>query len=357
VMPSAHRMNCTLSTTQFDIEHDQKSPRTASKSERVRQESARTLSTKNDTTTVESERSAMSNGHIKVGSSMILNMQRATPFHKTTCCDLLVSGYLRSSDQRLFDSLPLDIFPVLCDFLDPLLKWVLERSEPHILSMAEGEPNHLFLRKNEWKRLSNAMKFIVHDVVLSRPPSPYTVCIHNDSHFGSNILDIQWLCQMLSTNLALKSLRISHCKNLVEFKNFHFLLQHGFLLQNEAKWRHLEELSIDSAAGFNDECFALMAQVIAAKCPALQSLSLRRTAISGQSVEALLALMEHNECPALWDIDISFCRQIDAAALGAIARFLQRVPTKRVHFKCTAYSLSPGRPTEDQRLSLSIYPT
>ena len=115
-MPFANRMSYTISTTQFDIEHDQKSPRTTSQSDTLKQEAALTLSTKNDTTIAKAERN-----HIKVGSSMILNMQRAPHFHKTTCCDLLLKGYLRSHHKDLLHTLPLDIFPLLIDYLDPLL--------------------------------------------------------------------------------------------------------------------------------------------------------------------------------------------------------------------------------------------
>jgi len=369
VMPFANRMSYTISTTQFDIEHDQKSPRTTSQSDTLKQEAALTLSPKNDTTIAKAERN-----HIKVGSSMILNMQKAYPFHKTTCCDLLLKGYLRTRHKHLLGTLPLDIFPLLIDYLDPLLKWVLDQSEPKILLSPQGPKErdyHLYLRKNDWKKLTVAMKYIVHDVLLEEETlisrytmttttaSPYTIAILNDSHIGSNLIDIQWLCQIVSTNLALKSLRISNCKNLLEFKNFNFLLQNGFLMESANKWENLEEISIDSYAEFNDECFKLLMDVMDRKCPSLQSLSLYRTAISNESVKELLAFLEkeeHSQHP-LWSIDIEFCPQIDDDALRMIWEYLQRNPLQRIHFKCTGKSLFPDRFFEDQRLSISIYPT
>jgi len=376
VMPCANRMSYIVSTTQFDIEHDEKSPRTTSQSDTLKQEAAFTLSTKNDTTAPKAERN-----HIKVGSSMILNLQRAYPFHKTTCCDLLLKGYLRTHHKHLLSTLPLDIYPLLIDYLDPLLKWVLEQSEPKLLltswhrhrSGSSKELQYdLFLRKNDWKRCTVAMKYIVHDVLLSEsdfvgdgndehgPQStPYSITILQDSHIGSNLIDIQWLCQMVSTNLALRSLRISKCKHLLEFNKFHFLLQNAFLMEDSSRWENLEEISIDSYAPFNDECFKLLLAVIEQKCPALSTLKLYRTAIGNESVKELLAFLEKERSRdhPLWNIDIEFCPQIDDDALRMIWHYLQRHPLKHIYVKCTRRHLLTDQLFEDQRLSISVYPT
>lgn len=103
-------------THDLDYEHDQKSPRTRSTSHEIHQEIMNEVTTQNDTTIAKQEKN-----HIKVGSSMILNMQNSLPISRTTCCDLLIKGYLRMYHLKLFRSLPMDIFPILIDHLDPLL--------------------------------------------------------------------------------------------------------------------------------------------------------------------------------------------------------------------------------------------
>lgn len=242
----------------------------------------------------------------------------------------------------------------------------MEQSEPKILSLprigSKEREYHLYLKKYDWRGLTMAMKSIVKDVVLSTPSTPYTITILNDSHIGSNLIDMEWLCQMISCNLALKSLRISSCKNLLEFNKFHFLMQNGFLMEEANIWRNLEEMSIDSYSEFNDECFKLLINVIDRKCPSLMSLCLCRTAISNESIKELLVFLEKEDRKQesqhpLWDIDVEFCPQIDDEALPLIYDYLQRNPSKRIQFKCTGNKLFPDQYFEDQRLSISIYPT
>ena len=106
-------------TYDFDFEHDQKSPRTTTASQTISTEISNELTTKNDTTITKQEKN-----HIKVGSSMILNMQNSLPMSRTTCCDLLIKGYLRIYHIQLFkknNSLPMDIVPLLIEYIDPLL--------------------------------------------------------------------------------------------------------------------------------------------------------------------------------------------------------------------------------------------
>ena len=107
---------------QLDIEHDQSSPRTTTTSQTISHEISNQVTTKNDTTIIKSEKN-----HIKVGSSMILNMQNSYPISRTTCCDLLIKGYLRIYHYKIFKTqLPMDIIPLLIDFIDPLLvKFIL----------------------------------------------------------------------------------------------------------------------------------------------------------------------------------------------------------------------------------------
>eukprot|EP00483_Globobulimina_turgida_P002969 UN02974 len=153
-------MSHTISTIQLDIEHDQKSPRTRSHSDTIQTEANNQVSTKNDTTITKSDKN-----HLKVGSSMILNMQNAYPISRTTCCDLLIKGYLRIYHYHIFKTLPMDMIPLLRDYLDPLLRWCLEHQEPKILSQQKHE-YHLYLQKNDWKSLSISTKYIIHDIIL-----------------------------------------------------------------------------------------------------------------------------------------------------------------------------------------------
>ena len=134
--------------------------------------------------------------------------------------------------------------------------------------------------------------------------------ILNDSHFGSNLNDIQWLCQMISTNTSMNRLRISNCKHLLEFNKFHFLLQHGFLSHIES-YRFFEEIAIDRYKHFNDECFKILLDVIDKKCPSLCHLHLSRTDISTHAVEALIAFLSKRTLHPLWSIDIEFCPKIN----------------------------------------------
>merc|ERR1719415_109637 len=133
LMPCAvsNRMSYTISTTQLDHEHDQVSPRTReSQSHSFKTEVDNAANTKNDTTIAQSEKN-----HIKVGSSMIINMQNAPPISRTSCCDILINGYLRKYHAKIYKkTLPVDIIPILIEFLDPNLKWCLENKDcPKIL--------------------------------------------------------------------------------------------------------------------------------------------------------------------------------------------------------------------------------
>ena len=277
-----------------------------------------------------------------------------------------------------FDSIFCALNPCDFDVFECAQKWVLEQSEPKILLSprvgSKEREYHLYLKKNDWKGLTVAMKYIVHDVILeaengissleeeeeesTSTPIPYTITILNDRHIGSNLSDIQWLCQIVSSNLALKSLRISRCKNLLEFNKFHFLLQNGFLMEEANTWSVLEEVSIDSHREFNDECFKLLMDVIERKCPSVTTLCLCRTAISNESVKELLAFLDRqSDAHPLWNIDIEFCPHIDDDALRLIFEYLQRNPLKHFYVKCTGKTLFPDRVFEDQRLSISVYPT
>jgi len=348
---------------QLDIEHDQSSVRTTSTSQSLREEIDNEVSTKNDTTVAKSEKN-----HIKVGSSMILNMQNAYPLSRTTCCDLLVKGYLRMYHGALFDTLPIDILPLFIEYTDPLLKWCLLHQEPKVLLMHKNE-YHLYLNKNDWKTISASTKYIIHDIMIDHDCDTeqdgefklYTITIQNDSHFGSNLNDIQWLCQIMSTNIHLNKLRISNCKNLLEFNKFHFLLQNSLLksLNDDISYQHLHEICIDSYKHFNDECFKILLDVIDKKCPALTHLHLWRTDISNQSVKQLIAFLNKAENTAhpLWSIDIEFCPKINDDALQLICTYLRQNPLKRIYIKCTGKSLFPDQLFQDQRLSVSIYPT
>eukprot|EP01084_Bolivina_argentea_P276792 472373_1 len=356
-------MSYTISTTQFDIEHDQKAPRTRTRSHSHDSNSSYDeVTTKNDTTIANSE-----SNHIKVGSSMILNMQNSYPISRTTCCDLLLKGYLRTYHEQIFVTFPIDIIPLLNAYLDPLLKWCLDAQEAKILLSQKNE-YHLYLCKNDWKSLSISTKYIIHDIILeelialeSISFNRYTITIQNDSHFGSNLNDIQWLCQILSTNNYLHKLRISNCKNLLEFNKFHFLLQNSFLkmFNDDVMYNHLEEICIDTYSHFNDECFKILIDVIDKKCPALTHLHLWRTDISNQSVKQLIAFLtkKKNHKHPLWSIDIEFCPKINDDCLKLLCGYLEQNPLKKIYIKCTGKSLFPDQIFEDQRLSVSIYPT
>ena len=141
------------------------------------------------------------------------------------------------------------------------------------------------------KSLSISNKYIIHDIILDEfDCDNYTITIRNDPHFGSNLNDIQWLCQIISTNNHLKKLRISNCKNLLEFNKFHFLLQNSFLksFNDDMIYEYLTEIWIDSYKYFNDECFKILIDVIDKKCPYLTHLHLWRTDISNESVKELI---------------------------------------------------------------------
>jgi len=320
------------------------------------------VTTKNDTTITKSEKN-----HIKVGSSMIINMQNAYPISRTLCCDLLIKGYLRIYHDSIYKTLPMDIMPLLIQYADPLLKWCLDNQEPKILlSHLNKNENHLYLNKNDWKSLSISTKYIIHDIILSENSKTlnfdkYTITIQNDSHFGSNLNDIQWLCQIISSNNYLNKLRISDCKHLLEFNKFHFLLQNSFLKMclNDVIYQHLEEICIDSYRDFNDECFKILLDVIDQKCPSLTHLHLWRTGISNDSVKELIAFLmkKKNYKHPLWSIDIEFCPKINDDALKLLCNYLQLNPEKKIYIKCTGKSLFPDTIFEDQRLSVSIYPT
>ena len=190
--------------------------------------------------------------------------------------------------------------------------------------------------------------------------SPYTITIQNDSHFGSNLNDIQWLCQIISTNNHLEKLRISNSKNLLEFNKFHFLLQNSFLksFNDDIIYDKLTEICIDSFKYFNDECFKMLIDVIDKKCPNLTHLHLWRTDISNESVKKLISFLNKNgDYHPLWSIDIEFCPKINDDALKLLCDYLQQKPTKRIYIKCTGKSLFPDQIFDDQRLSISIYPT
>eukprot|EP01084_Bolivina_argentea_P127126 224905_1 len=359
VMPFVVRMSYTISTTQLDIEHDQKSPRTRSHSDTIKEEVNNQVSTKNDTTITKSDKN-----HIKVGSSMILNMQNAYPISRTTCCDLLIKGYLREYHNHIFKTLPMDIIPLLRKYLDPILKWCLETTEHRILLRHKHE-YHLYLNKNDWKSLTISSKYIIHDVLLEEKHNKkdhyntYTISILNDSHIGSNLNDIQWLCQIISTNNYLYKLQISNCKHLLQFNKFHFLLQNSFLkmFSHDIIYDKLEEISIDTYKHFNDECFKILIDVIDKKCPSLTHLKLFRTDITNQSVEFIIKFLNENITHPLWYIDIEFCTKINDNALKILCTYLSNNPMKKIYIKCTGNTLFPEQIWQDQRLSLSIYPT
>lgn len=367
LMPAAVRMSYTISTTQLDYEHDQASPRTKeSQSQSFKREVENQINTKNDTTIAQSEKN-----HIKVGSSMIINMQMAPPISRTTCCDILINGYLRMYHQNIYKTMHVDIVPILIQFLDPNLKWCLNKQEPKILQVSQKKDEwHLYLNKNDWKSLSISTKYIVHDIILEEQTCddslqqtfvPYTISIINDKVFGSNLIDIQWLCRIISTNPNLHTLRISNCKHLLEWNKFHFFVQNSFLkmLNHDVTYEHLTEICIDSYKDFNDECFRILIDVIDAKCPSLTHLKLYRTDIGNASVMELISFLSKtkNGQHPLWYIDIEFCPKINDDALDLLCNYLISNPVKKMHIKCTGKNIQNDQIWEEQRLSVSIYPT
>merc|ERR1712087_601989 len=116
-----------------------------------------------------------------MGSSMILSMQSTLPTSRPACADLL-------------------------------LRWCLEQQSPSIFRQTQ---NSLILKKNDWRALSISAKYIVHDHIVSLPSnSTYTISIRDDQHIGSNLNDIEWLCLLISSNAALRSLSLSNCRYL-----------------------------------------------------------------------------------------------------------------------------------------------
>eukprot|EP00485_Elphidium_margaritaceum_P013080 CAMPEP_0202708462 /NCGR_PEP_ID=MMETSP1385-20130828/20667_1 /ASSEMBLY_ACC=CAM_ASM_000861 /TAXON_ID=933848 /ORGANISM="Elphidium margaritaceum" /LENGTH=324 /DNA_ID=CAMNT_0049367437 /DNA_START=230 /DNA_END=1204 /DNA_ORIENTATION=- len=318
--------------------------------------------------------------HIKTGSSMILNMQNAYPISRELCSDLLLKGYLRTFHRQLYHSLPGDILPLLIAYMDPLLRWCLQHQEPKIL-IAHKNEYHLYLHKHDWKSLSIATKYMIHDIILNAQAHAtttttntattlstttqqdivYTIMIKNDSSFGSNLNDIQWLCQLIAKNNFLHKLHLSNVKHLLAFDKFHFLLQHSFLhtFNDDVSYPYLHEISINSYHHFNDDCFKLLLDVIDKKCPALTHLNVCRTDISAQSVKQLIAFWNaaHNVRHPLWSIDIEFCPKIKDDTLQLIWEYLQQHPLRKVYIKVTGKELFPDHLFDDQRLSVSVYPT
>merc|ERR1712228_895422 len=221
-----------------------------------------------------------------------------------------------------------------------------------------GNEYHLYVRKNDWKSLTISTKYIIHDILLEQVTDcltfrPYTIHIQNDKDFGSNLIDIQCLCRIISTNNLMKKLKISNCKHLLEWNKFHFFVQHSFLkmLNHDVTYQHLTEICIDSYKHFNDECFQILMDVIDSKCPSLTHLSLYRTDISNESVKELIAFLTKNENRQhpLWSIDIEFCPKINDKALDLLCNYLQMNPVKKMYIKCT-YS---GKNIQNDRIGKS----
>ena len=221
------------------------------------------------------------------------------------------------------------------------------------------------LRKNDWRSLSISAKYIVHDHIVS-VSDPYTISIRDDQHIGSNLNDIEWLCQMISSNAALRSLSLRNCRYLCEFSRWHYLMHHGFLMledqAGQGQYERLEQIRVDGHAHFGDECLKMLLHVIAAKCPALTHLHLARTDVSDESVKALVAFLEEprRQRHPLWSVNLEFCAKVGDAGLCALRAFLRRHPVKKMYLKCTSHSHNDsglGVREEDQRLSVSMYPT
>jgi len=354
----------TLSSAQLALaHHDHIAPRMpATQRQCVQEEAQHTITTANDTTmTSNTNPNHNSRGHIKVGSSMILSMQSTLPMSRTPCSDLLLRGYLRCHHQRLFKLLPIELIPILINFLDPLLRWCLEQQSPHILVSDTANINALILKKNDWRRISISAKYIVHDhiVCAATPYNPYTIAIINDDHIGSNLNDISWLCLMISSNASLRSLRLSHCRFLCEFSRWHYLMHHGFLMLHNA-YEELESVRVDGHAMWDDECFFLLLEVIRAKCPALTHLHLARTEISDESVKALVKFLEEEREHPLWSVHLEFCSKVSDEGLAVLMAYLKRYPRRKMYLKCTShggFGMNGNGQETDQRLSVTMYPT
>merc|ERR1712013_172068 len=301
---------------------------------------------------------------LKVGSSMILSMQKTLPMSRTACADLLLRGYLRIYHQNLFKMLPLPLIPILIDFLDPLLRWCLEQQSPKILVCSDAQSsldenvNALILKKNDWRRVSISTKYIVHDLIVASPSTPYTICIRDDEHIGSNLNDISWLCLMISSNASLRSLSLSRCRFLCEFSRWHYLMQHILSeMATEKQFVDLSSVRVDGHAHFDDECFSLLLRVIAAKCPALTHLHLGRTEVSDESVKALVRFLEKGAHP-LWSVNLEFCAKVSDEGLRVLMGYLRRHPTRKMYVRCTSHSgFGVHGQDRDQRLSVTMYPT
>jgi len=356
----------TLSSAQLALEHhDHIAPRMpATQRQCVQKEAQHAITTANDTTMTSNTAPPSARGHIKVGSSMILSMQSTLPMSRTACSDLLLRGYLRIHHRRFFKLLPIELIPILIDFLDPLLRWCLEQQSPQILVRSTADTqkpltvNALILKKNDWRRISISTKYIVHDHIVCTASTPYTISVRECEHIGSNLNDISWLCRMISSNASLRSLRLSHCRFLCEFSRWHYLMHHGFLSDADVVYGELESVRVDGHAMFDDECFFLLLEVIRAKCPALRELSLARTEVSDESVKALVKFMEEEREHPLWSVDIEFCGKVGDEGLQAMMGYLRRHPRRRVYFKCTSVSgWGMGGQERDERMSVSRYPT